>query len=233
VLGDALAAVTAIESNWFRAEALTAFAPHLPQPRRATVLAAARDAARVSEASGERAWAFADPAPHLPVAEHVAVPHDALAAATAIEDTGSRAAALPRLAPHLSEPLLRDALAAASAIEDTKSRAAALAALAPHLSESLLRDALAAASRSRTPRAALRPSPPSPRTCPTCFTSMVWHPSLWARTSWTVRSFLTWWLIFFRSSPDLRDRLASVRYGVRCLRPQHGFHKAIRDALYQ
>ncbi|MCS6881947.1 MAG: hypothetical protein NZU74_11490 [Chloroflexaceae bacterium] len=124
----ALEVARAIDDEQYRAEALAALAPHLPEP----LLGAALAAARAIEDAGRRAEALAALAPRLPEA----LLGEALAAARAIEDEGRRAGALGALAPHLPEALLGEALAAARALKDEERRAGALtalAALAPRL----------------------------------------------------------------------------------------------------
>ncbi|MBD2441059.1 NB-ARC domain-containing protein [Nostoc sp. FACHB-110] len=134
-LSEALAAARAIQSEEYRADALSALADKLPPELLKDALAAAR----AIESEYYRADALSALADKLPE-----VLKDALAAARAIQDESSRASALSALADKLPE-VLKDALAAARAIQDERYRASALRALADKLPPELLKDALAAA----------------------------------------------------------------------------------------
>ncbi|MEH1838428.1 MAG: NB-ARC domain-containing protein, partial [Nostoc sp.] len=134
-LQKALAAARAIESEYYRANALSALAEKLPPE----LLQKALAAARAIQSEDYRANALSALAEKLPE-----VLPEALAAARAIESEYYRANALSALAEKLPE-VLPEALAAARAIESEYSRADALSALAEKLPPELLPEALAAA----------------------------------------------------------------------------------------
>jgi hypothetical protein len=145
VLAQALAAVTAITDDSYRASALAELAPHLPPDLLKQALAAATAITR----GHPRAWTLAELAPRLPPD----LLKQALAAATAITDDSSRAYALTQLAPQLPDgerpAVLAQALAAATAISD-HTRAWVLTELAAQLPgaerPAVLAQALAAAT---------------------------------------------------------------------------------------
>ena len=130
VRAQAMAAVTAITNDYYRACALAQLAPHLPEAERPAVLAQALTATATIK-DGRPEYALKLLAPHLP-ADLLA---QALTAATAITSDYRRANALAALAPYLPADLLAQALAAATAITNDDFRAEALIGLAPHLPE--------------------------------------------------------------------------------------------------
>ena len=150
LLGQALAAATAITSDLYRAEALTGLAPHLPAGQQPGVLSQALAAATAISDDYARTEALTGLAPHLPAG----LLGPALAAATALSNDFYRAEALTGLAPHLpacEQPgVLSQALAAATDSWDDYARARALTGLAPHLpadqQPGVLSQALAAAT---------------------------------------------------------------------------------------
>ncbi|MEH1897274.1 MAG: NB-ARC domain-containing protein [Nostoc sp.] len=135
-LQKALAAARAIQSEYSRADALSALADKLPPE----LLPEALTAARAIKDESNRAKALSALADKLPPE----LLPEALAAARAIKDESNRAKALSALADKLPPELLPEALAAARAIQHQYFRAYALSALADKLPE-LLPEALAAA----------------------------------------------------------------------------------------
>ncbi|MEH2238265.1 NB-ARC domain-containing protein, partial [Nostoc sp.] len=133
-LQKALAAARTIQSEYSRADALSALAEKLPE-----VLPEALAAATAIQDKYYRANALSALAEKLPPE----LLPEALAAARAIQDENYRANALSALAEKLPE-VLPEALAAARAIQDENYRANALSALAEKLPE-VLPEALAAA----------------------------------------------------------------------------------------
>nr|WP_242056970.1 NB-ARC domain-containing protein [Planktothrix sp. FACHB-1355] len=135
-LQSALKAAQAIEDERYRADALSAIAPKLPE----TFLPEALKAAQAFEYERYRAEALIAIAPKLPES----LLPEALKAAQAIEDERYRAYALIAIAPKLPETLLPEALKASQGIESEYLRAEALSAIADKLPE-VLPEALKAA----------------------------------------------------------------------------------------
>jgi hypothetical protein len=135
----ALAAAREIGKEWGRAKALTALAPHLPEPLGEQALGEALAAARKIRDAEVRAWVLIGLIPHL--SEELL--GEALAAAREIGDAEYRARALARLASRLAElGYPKEALAVAREIGDAEVRARVLSGLAPHLAESMGEQAL-------------------------------------------------------------------------------------------
>ena len=130
LLPEALEVARSIGDKYYRVEALTGLAPHLPE-----VLPEALEVTRAIGYQSSRAEALIGLAPHLP--ENL-LPK-ALEVARSIGDKYYRVEALTGLAPHLPE-VLPEALEVTRAIEE-KYRARALIGLAPHLPESLFPEA--------------------------------------------------------------------------------------------
>ena len=141
VLGEALAAATAIMRDEGRAEALAELAPHLP----ADLLAQALAAATTIGDRYQRAKAVAALARRLPAGQQYHVLSKELAAMAALTDDVSRHNTLLALAPDLPPGLAPQALAAASTITGDL-RDWALALLVPCVPADLLADALTAAT---------------------------------------------------------------------------------------
>jgi hypothetical protein len=118
-----------------RAEALTALAPHLPEPLRQEAMKGALAAVRAIFDHGFRAGALVELAPYLsePLLREALEAALELVPEFASEVDSPRTEALVGLTPYLPEPLLREALAAMDAIGDDWSRAMALARLLPQL----------------------------------------------------------------------------------------------------
>ena len=134
----ALAAAREIQSEEYRALALSRLAPILPPELLPKVLAAAREI----QSEEYRVKALSSLAPILPPELLPKV----LAAAREIQSEEYRALALSSLAPILPPNLLPEALAAAREIQSEEYRAYALSSLAAKLPE-LLPEALAAARK--------------------------------------------------------------------------------------
>ncbi|RMF22823.1 MAG: hypothetical protein D6765_13835, partial [Bacteroidetes bacterium] len=99
VLFEALDIAREIVDERYRAEALAALAPHLPEKKRQEVLREALEVARAIENEGNRAEALSALTPHLPEA----LLSEALDVAREIEEEMLRAWALAALAPRLHE----------------------------------------------------------------------------------------------------------------------------------
>jgi hypothetical protein len=123
LLLHALAAAEAIDDQGFRAEALAALAPFLPEPLLLQALATAQ-ALPDREALAKAVTALT---PHLPEPLRLRALEQTLQAA-------SYCAELAVLAPHLPDALLTRALEVVLAIGNAGQRSAALAILAPYLS---------------------------------------------------------------------------------------------------
>ncbi|WP_084226980.1 NB-ARC domain-containing protein [Nostoc sp. KVJ20] len=134
-LSEALAASRAIQSEWYRAQALSALADKLP----AELLPQALEAAQAIQSERYRAQALSALADKLPD-----VLPQALEAARAIQSELYRAQALSALTGKLPN-VLPQALEATRAIQDERYCAQALSVLANKLSAELLPQALEAA----------------------------------------------------------------------------------------
>jgi hypothetical protein len=109
VLVEGLAAARAVEDAGWRAEALTALAPHLEDEARKQVLAEGLAAARVIENESVRADALAALASHLEGQALKQALAEGLAAARAVEDAGLRADVLVKLALRMLQIRTADA----------------------------------------------------------------------------------------------------------------------------
>ncbi|WP_198152737.1 NB-ARC domain-containing protein [Pseudofrankia sp. DC12] len=142
LLPRARAIVQTVDSPQRRAEVLTGLAPQLPPVPRATVLAAALDAAGAVEAPRARAFALAKLAPQL---DETSIGR-ALALARTIDEPGARVKALtgllPRLPAHRQAEALREAWDLGQ-LTAWPGRAEMLVDLAPHLPDDLLATAVA------------------------------------------------------------------------------------------
>ena len=154
LLAQALAAATAITRDYSRAEALTALAPHLPDPA-AELLAQALAAATAITSDDRRAEALTALAPHLPEAQRPSVLAQALAAATATTNEQFRARALAAAGPPPTRRPAGQGAGHRRRHHRDYFRAEALTALAPYLPEAQRPSVLAR----RWPR-----PPPSPAT---------------------------------------------------------------------
>ncbi|MEH2181092.1 NB-ARC domain-containing protein [Nostoc sp.] len=134
-LSEAFAASRAIQSEWYRAQALSALADKLP----AELLPQALEVVRAIQSERYRAQALSALADKLPE-----VLPQALEAARAIQSELYRAQALSALADKLPN-VLPQALEATRAIQDERYRAQVLSALADKLPAELLPQALEAA----------------------------------------------------------------------------------------
>jgi hypothetical protein len=144
ILAQALTA--AINSEYFRDQALAALAPNLP----ADLLTEALSAATAITDAYSRAQALAGLVPYLPADQRTSVLAQALDAAIAVTDQYPRAKALTSLISQLPgdqrTDALGQALSTADAITDDGLHAQALTDLAPHLNADQLSHALTAAA---------------------------------------------------------------------------------------
>ena len=133
VLQQALMAAQAIEEPYFKADALSAIAPRLPESQQQAILQQALTTAQAIEEPYFKADALSAIAPRLPESATDLI-QQALTAAQAIEDSSGKADALSAIAPRLPESqqqaILQQALTTAQAIEDSECKAKALGAIA-------------------------------------------------------------------------------------------------------
>ncbi len=136
---EALVAAQATENEDYRAEVLSALAPHLPP----SLIAQGLDIARTIGDEYHRAKALAKLCPQLPDAERAAVLHEALDAAGTVWNAHQRVQVLTMLVPHLAKrerwQVLYEALMTSCVLDDELEQLQALVALIPHLPESWLR----------------------------------------------------------------------------------------------
>ncbi|MCY7273648.1 MAG: hypothetical protein LH702_07860 [Phormidesmis sp. CAN_BIN44] len=139
ILQEALIAAQAIGRSDYKAEALSAIAPQLPESERKQVLQQALAAAQAIEHPYFKSYALSAIAPQLPESAPDLL-QQALTAAQAIEDSSYKAEALNAIVPQLPESerkeVLQQALTAAQAIENSHTKVLALNAIAPRLPES-------------------------------------------------------------------------------------------------
>ncbi|NEQ10400.1 MAG: hypothetical protein F6K37_32060 [Moorea sp. SIO4E2] len=126
LLPEALDCARGISDEKYRADALVALAPHLPD-----VLPQALDCARGISDESDRAHALVALAPHFPD-----VLPQALDCARGLDHESDRAHALVALAPHFPD-VLPQALDCARGLDHESDRAHALVALAPHFPDVL------------------------------------------------------------------------------------------------
>jgi hypothetical protein len=139
LIRDSLLVAQEIESEYYRAHALSGLAHNLPEPQRSQLLHKALATARAVEADTDRVRALTNLIPHLPEPRRTQVLREAQTTARAIEYDRPRAKALFELGPHLPETerkqVLWEALAAARTIRDSAYQALTLSELIPHLPE--------------------------------------------------------------------------------------------------
>jgi hypothetical protein len=132
-----LDAIHMIEKGFYRAQALSALAGHLP----VDLLTEALDIARETREEFYRAEMLTSLAPHLSTTDLLT---EALADIHAMHYGEERSVALFGICPYLPEELLNKALETACSIPVENERAIVLSALAPRLSQDVLAEVLSA-----------------------------------------------------------------------------------------
>ena len=150
LMGDALAAATAISDEKHKCRAFNALAAHMPRPEKLSILKEAREAADAVDDGWGRSSCLIAIAAHLPRKQKIEVLREALVAVQTIGTETFRFGAFADLFPHLPRELLGEALEAASVMSDEEDRSRSIATLVPYLPPELHERAFAAVDVSMT-----------------------------------------------------------------------------------